>query len=42
MKTKKAAGCDKITSEMIKSLNTDTIETIVLLCKNICKLRMAQ
>ena len=33
MKTKKAAGCDGITAEMIKSLNTDTIETIIQLYK---------
>ena len=37
MKTRKAAGCDGITAEMIKSLNADTIEAIIQLCKNIYK-----
>ena len=37
MKTRNATGCDGITAEMTKSLNTGTIETIVQLCKNICK-----
>ena len=42
MKAKKAAGRNGITAEMIKSLNTDTIEQNVQLCKNIYKKEMVK
>ena len=35
MKTRKAAVCDGISAETIKILNIDSMEIIVLLCKNI-------